>query len=128
MECLFWRSNFDGLRNAISHISQHHIPKQALHKQSVINQLILLSKLNPPIDAFKIYSQQILYGTWVKKEEYTKEGVNMKTGESVVVNRSRVCNGSFNWADYNDEERVEFILSKFWTDKHPPKNNNNRNE
>lgn len=121
MECIFWRSNFDGLRNAISHISHHHSTRDQLHGISVIKQLELLEKRQ--VDVYKTFSDQILYGTWIKREQFELENaVNPKTGLPVKdkVLRSRFRSGSFNWAGYTVEQREQFLTAKFWNNVQDP--------
>ena len=124
-ECVFWRSNCDGLRNAISHISQHHYDVKKLHGLGLTEQVkALLNEKN--VDVFKDYSPKILFGTWIKKEQVEiKDMIHPKTGEPLghSVMRTRLTEGSFNWADWTPKQRSEFIITKFWSDgaDFPPK-------
>lgn len=36
------------------------------------------------------------------------------TGEDVLAIRTRLVCGSFNWADWSEEERLEFAMAKLW--------------
>ncbi|KAI9011237.1 tRNAHis guanylyltransferase-domain-containing protein [Gaertneriomyces semiglobifer] len=123
MECIFWRSNCEGFRNAISTIANVHFTSNQLHGKNLDRQLDLLAEAG--INPFESYDLRFLFGTWVKKEQYVLQDVkNPKTGEDVgPVIRSRVRHGSFNWADWTDEERTSFVKSKFWTNevRDPPK-------
>ena len=66
-----------------------------------------------------------LFGTFVKKEQYNLVGaVNPKTGQIVEnVLRSRLRTGSFNWADWSEQDRIDFLMAKFWSNElnAPPK-------
>ncbi|KAJ3055654.1 hypothetical protein HK102_011308, partial [Quaeritorhiza haematococci] len=126
MECIFWRSNYDGMRNAISSISQAHFPPKQLQKKNVREQLdMLLNQKGLNVFAGG-FDKKYLYGTWVKKELYELEGaVNPKTGKPVEgkVMRGRLRRGSFNWADWSEEERIAFTMEKYWPEgpRSPPK-------
>ena len=80
------------------------------------------------VDVFRDYDSKNLFGTWVKKERFLLVGaVDPRTGKEVEgeVWRSRLRTGSFNWADWMEEERVRFVIAKYWDDgegwmpKHP---------
>jgi hypothetical protein len=61
------------------------------------------------------YGADIIYGTWVKKERYQMEPpMNPRTGKLVEtpVYRGRYVKGSFNWADFSEEERESFTMAK----------------
>ncbi|EGF79904.1 hypothetical protein BATDEDRAFT_89301 [Batrachochytrium dendrobatidis JAM81] len=121
-ETIFWRSNFDGMRNAISHISQSNFKKSLLHGKSVRDQCAMLAEAG--VDIMGTYGCKPLFGTWVKKEKYfMKDAINPKTGEPVLepVLRTRLRCGSFNWADWSEDERLTFTASKYWpTDERAP--------
>jgi tRNA(His) guanylyltransferase len=61
----------------------------------------------------------LIFGTWVKKERYQMEApMNSKTGKLVEtpVFRGRYVRGSFNWADFSEEDRVSFTMAKLMND------------
>jgi tRNA(His) guanylyltransferase len=37
-DCIYWRSNFDGFRNSVSHIAQHYFTQKELHAKSCLAQ------------------------------------------------------------------------------------------
>jgi tRNA(His) 5'-end guanylyltransferase len=127
-DCIFWRSNCDGLRNAISHIALHHFTAKELHGQSIVKQLENLHKIKG-INVMQEYGLETLFGTWFKKEQYEisipPEHLKFKKRKSdeTTTMRTRVAKGSFNWADWSSSQRTEFILSKYWGDNltFPPK-------
>ena len=127
-DCIFWRSNCDGLRNAISHIAQHHFTSKELHGKSILAQLDHLYK-SKGIVAIDDYGPETFYGTWFKKEKYEINipiehlQLKRKRSDSTTTLRTRVCKGSFNWADWDSSQRSEFILAKYWDDNptFPPK-------
>jgi tRNA(His) guanylyltransferase len=51
------------------------------------------------------------YGTYVKKEEYSKPALNPKTGEAVVARRTRASARSF---ELDDASAAGFLLEKTW--------------
>eukprot|EP00842_Homolaphlyctis_polyrhiza_P006935 jgi/Hompol1/830/HPOL_002578-RA len=125
MESIFWRSNFDGLRNAISHIAQHHFPKRALHGKSVRTQIEML-QTEKNVMVMRDWGERFIFGTWIKREQFLLVGaMNPKTGVAAPepAVRSRMRCGSFNWADWTEDERVLFTMSKFWPEgeRAPPK-------
>ncbi|TPX72816.1 hypothetical protein SpCBS45565_g00114 [Spizellomyces sp. 'palustris'] len=124
MECIFWRSNFDGFRNSISHISHSYFTSRQLHNKGLKEQLEMLSEKG--VDPFQEYQAKFLFGAWVKKEQYELHGkINLKTGAPVQgpVLRSRIRTGSFNWADWSEDERIRFTMAKHWAidPSSPPK-------
>ncbi|KAI8825019.1 tRNAHis guanylyltransferase-domain-containing protein [Fimicolochytrium jonesii] len=121
MECIFWRSNFDGFRNCISTIGNAYFSPKEMHKKGMKEQLQMLATKN--VSPFRDFAPRHLYGTWVKRAQFTLHGfVNPKTGKPVgPVLRTRVVIGSFNWADYTPEQRVSFTFAKLWPDDGPPK-------
>ncbi|KAL2911668.1 hypothetical protein HK105_208876 [Polyrhizophydium stewartii] len=114
-DSIFWRSNFDGLRNAVSHVAQSRFSRKELHGKSVRKQIDMLEAAG--IDILASFSARHIFGTWVKREQFLLENaVNPKTGEPVEgpVLRTRLRTGSFNWADWTEDERTLFAASKFW--------------
>ncbi|KAJ3297253.1 hypothetical protein HK104_000679 [Borealophlyctis nickersoniae] len=123
-QCIFWRSNFDGLRNAITQIAHAQFGHKPLHKKSARDKLEMLAEVG--VFPFQTTPTRHLYGTWVKKELYEMIGaVNPRTGEPIEgpVLRGRLRTGSFNWADWTEEKRAEFVMAKYWGDEEwwPPK-------
>ncbi|KAJ3157952.1 hypothetical protein HDU89_000331 [Geranomyces variabilis] len=122
MECIFWRSNFDGFRNSVSQISNSQFTPKEMHGKGLKEQLKMLATIG--VDPFVSFLPRFLYGTWVKKEQFEMHGmVNPKTGEPIAgpVIRSRVRTGSFNWADWSAEQRTAFVMAKLWPADGPPK-------
>ncbi|KAJ3337744.1 hypothetical protein HDU93_000634 [Gonapodya sp. JEL0774] len=129
MECIFWRSNFDGFRNAIQQIARAEVMRtldqssrgaqKRLESRGTRDLLRILAEdfKFEVFGANSLIPKRFLYGTWIKKEQYEVTGfVNPKTGKPVEtpVIRNRMRVGSFNWADWSEEERTDFTLSKHW--------------
>ena len=118
MECVYWRSNFDGFRNSVNCIAQAMYSHKELQGLSVVKVLERLHNAGG-VDVFEKYGCKYLFGTWLKKEQYEVFGfINPKTGQPVEtpVLRKRVRTGSFNWAEYSEQERLKFVASKYWPD------------
>jgi tRNA(His) 5'-end guanylyltransferase len=129
-DCIFWRSNFDGFRNAIGQVARAYvsnIPKSTAGQKDAQTKLhgrgsremlaILWNQAN--IKVFgegAVVPERFLFGTWIKKERYELHGcVNPMTGKPVEgpVWRTRARVGSFNWADWTEQERAEFAMGMF---------------
>ncbi|KAJ3194657.1 hypothetical protein HK101_002246 [Irineochytrium annulatum] len=124
MECVFWRSNFDGFRNAISSVAQSLFSSKELHGKNIPSLVELIASKG--VDVYKDFHAKYLFGTFVKRELFELEGfTDPRTGSFVKqpVIRGRLRTGSFNWADYTPEERVKFVAAKYWVDgkRLPPK-------
>ena len=124
MECIFWRSNFDGLRNAVHAIGQSLFKHKELQNKSIVAQIDMCWK-HHGFNVFERMPKRDLYGVWIKKEMYELTGVvHPKTGEILKgVLRHRLRKGSFNWADWSERERISFTMSKLWGQggRWPPK-------
>jgi tRNA(His) 5'-end guanylyltransferase len=118
MESIYWRSNFDTFRNAVFQISAHYLKHDGTHGKSVIELLCRLKEEG--IDVLNEWQHRYLFGTWVKRQRVEIEKLNPHNGLMVQCSRSRICCGSFNWAEWTDEERINFTTSKFWEADHPP--------
>jgi hypothetical protein len=62
--------------------------------------------------------KNIIYGTFLKKEFYDLESIDRKTQQQVIVKRHRVRIGSFNMHKLlpTNEDKIKFIMSKYWND------------
>ena len=118
METIYWRSNVDGVKNAVSMIANVHFKPKELHAKSTRQKIEMLVEKGIHVD--KDFSLRMLFGTWVKKEEYQIHGMlHPQTNQPLPnpVTRSRFRIGSFNWNDWSQEDRIKFILAKFWLDE-----------
>jgi tRNA(His) 5'-end guanylyltransferase len=118
MECIYWRSNFDAFRNAVFQISTFHLKYDGTHGKSVIELILQLQKLG--VDVLHECHPRFLFGSWVKRQQVEIEKLNPASGFPVKCCRSRICCGSFNWANWTAEERISFVASKYWESHHPP--------
>jgi tRNA(His) guanylyltransferase len=88
--------------------------------------MIDLLKRDVGVDVWETYGEEYLFGTWIKKETYEVHGYVVPATGKVLdtpVVRRRLRTGSFNWANYSDTERAEFVAAKLWPtgDRAPPK-------
>ncbi|KAJ3223441.1 hypothetical protein HDU81_009200 [Chytriomyces hyalinus] len=118
MDCIFWRSNFDGFRNSVSGIAQFHFSHSELQGKNLRQLLEMLKTKN--VDVMETYGPKYLFGTWIKKELYTvskdelEPEIAKRLADGAVVVRKRFRTGSFNWADFSAQDRVRFVAAKTW--------------
>ena len=103
-----WRALQDCRRNSISMLAQSHFPPSRLHGVDSRSMLRLLAdekgvrwEETPPF---------FRYGTFVKKEQYDKEGFDPKAQKAVVATRTRAVARSFEF----DADDAGFLLARFW--------------
>jgi len=117
MASIYWRHRYDTLKNAtltyaLSYYSQNAILGKSPYE---LRDLMCVEKnWNMLNEAPK----NIIYGTFLKKEFYDLESIDRKTQQPVIVKRSRVRIGSFNMHNLlsTNEEKVKFIMNKYWND------------
>lgn len=119
---IYLRSNLDGIRNAISHITIDKFKKDKLPYKSVQKQLNMLKEIN--VEPSENYDLRNIFGVFIKKEIVETKAINKKTNQEVIVTRNKVCGGNFDFSKLTLDERISFIQSKFWLndDQFPPKN------
>lgn len=128
MDCIFWythiyrrRCNFDGFRNAISQISINQYGQKKMHGKSCEASLDMLAQ--DGIHVFTAFPLSSLFGTFVKREQFQLfNAVNPKTKLPVAnaVMRTHIRTGSFNWAEWNAEDKTEFLMAKLWPQINAP--------
>jgi tRNA(His) 5'-end guanylyltransferase len=111
-ENIFWRSNQDCFRNAISQISISKYSHNQVNGKSIKKQLEVLG--NDGVDVFEKFDLKYLFGTFVKREKYYIEAVNQKTKKVEECERTRMSVGSFNFEEYTEVDRLEFLFRKYW--------------
>ncbi|UJR15317.1 hypothetical protein I4U23_002269 [Adineta vaga] len=117
MASIYWRHRYDTLRNAtltyaLSYYSQNSILGKSPHE---LRDLMCLEK---NWDMWNEAPKNIIYGTFLKKEFYDLECLDRKTQQNVIVKRSRVRIGSFDMNKLlkTNEEKVEFVMNKYWNE------------
>lgn len=124
MASVYWRHRYDTMKNAtltyaLSYYSQNAILGKSPH------ELRDLMRTEKNWDLLNEAPKSIIYGTFLKKELYDLQSIDRKTEQPVTVKRSRVRIGSFNMHKLltTNEERVKFIMSKYWNDENPAVDN-----
>ena len=105
-----WRALQDCRRNSISMLAQAHFPAAQLHGVDARGMVRLLRE-----EKGVEWSAQpafFRYGSYVKKEEFTKQAFNPKTQQQVLARRTRAVERAFELPD--DAEACGFLLSRFW--------------
>jgi tRNA(His) guanylyltransferase len=115
MAAVYWRHRYDTLKNATLTYALHYYSQNAILGKSP-HELRDLMRLEQNWDMLNEAPKNIIYGTFLKKEQFDFEGLDRKTQQSVVVKRSRIRIGSFNMGNIlsTNEEKVQFIMSKYW--------------
>lgn len=117
MAAIYWRHRYDTMKNATStYALSYYSPKQIFNKNS--HELREMMHQEHHWDMFTDGPRNILYGTFLKKELFDLESVDRKTQQPVTVKRGRVRIGSFDLDQVlpSAEEKIQFILSKYWND------------
>jgi tRNA(His) 5'-end guanylyltransferase len=117
MASIYWRHRYDTLKNATMTYALSYYPQNAILGKSP-HELRDLMRAEKNWDMLDEAPKNIIYGTFLKKEFYDLETIDRKTQEPVVAKRSRIRIGSFNMSKLlpTNEEKIQFIMSKYWND------------
>jgi tRNA(His) guanylyltransferase len=117
MASIYWRHHYDTLKNATLTYALSYYPQNAILGKSPY-ELRDLMRTEKSWDMLNEAPKNIIYGTFLKKEFYDLESIDRKTQQSVIVKRSRIRIGSFNMNNSlpTNEEKIKFIISKYWND------------
>ncbi|CAF1018819.1 unnamed protein product [Rotaria sordida] len=117
MASIYWRHRYDTLKNstlsyALSYYSQNSILGKSPY------ELRNLLRIEKNWDMLNEAPKNIIYGTFLKKELYDLECIDHKTQQPIIAKRSRIRIGSFdmNKLLQTTEEKIKFIMSKYWND------------
>ena len=115
-DAVYWRHKYDCRRNAINSIGFHKLS----HKETVNVSLpkVVAKLAENGIDVYQHFPKSALYGVFVKKIMKDHVGMNPKTGEQIIVQRSRIEPRVFDW-NGSPEERTDFVSRKLWIDSDP---------
>ena len=109
-----WRAVLDCKRNSVSMLAQAHFPANELEKVDAATCIRMLQERKgvrweetPPF---------FRHGTYVKKEEFRKEGFNPITKQAVVATRTRPAARSF---ALREDEAPGFLLERVWPGEGP---------
>lgn len=111
-DAVWWRYHYDTFRNGVNCLGHHIFTQKEMFKK---NPFVVIEMLK---DEKKIdindYPNHLLFGTFIKKEQYNKNAFNPKLGK-VSVKRSRIIpkSGIF-FKKMDKKERTDFLIRKFW--------------
>lgn len=108
-EYMRWRALLDCRRNSISMLAQAHFPHQELQGVDANTCLRMLSAKGVEWSETPSFFR---YGTYVKKEEWSKPAFNPKTQQPVVARRTRAAARSFELPPA--DEPAAFLLTRLW--------------
>lgn len=117
MASIYWRHRYDTLKNATMTYALSHYAQNAILGKSP-HELRDLMREEKNWNMLEQAPKNIIYGTFLKKELYDLESVDRKTGQPVLAKRSRVRIGSFSMQTVlpTDDDKVKFIMSKYWNE------------
>ena len=117
MASIYWRHRYDTLKNATLAYALEYYSQNAILRKSPY-ELRDLMRTEKNWNMLNEAPKNIIYGTFLKKESYDLESIDRKTQQPVVAKRSRIRIGSFNMNQLlpTNEEKVKFIMSKYWND------------
>ncbi|CAF1272252.1 unnamed protein product [Adineta steineri] len=115
MASIYWRHRYDTLKNATSTYALSYYKQNAILGKSP-HELRELMQTEKNWNMLNDAPKNIIYGTFLKKETYDLECIDRKTQQPVIVKRSRIRIGSFSMHKLlsTNEEKIEFIMSKYW--------------
>lgn len=115
VENLMWRSLFDCGRNSVSGLARSVLAKSDIHGKNRKALLLALEQAGTPWSSFP---RHFRFGTFIKKQEVTRKGVDFKTGEEVDVVRKVPVASSFNMKADDIPEDPSFLetllMAKVW--------------
>lgn len=115
MECVYWRHNYDCRRNSINQIGFSNFSHKQLNKVSVKN-LIDKLKLEKNVDIIRDYPLENIFGSFVKKLQYKHIGIDPVKNFEVETLRTRVETRVLNMSNMIEDERIKFVMSKYWNE------------
>ncbi|KAL9646055.1 hypothetical protein ABK040_007935 [Willaertia magna] len=108
-----WRSNFDCQRNSITNLGRSFYSQKEMNGLKP-NQVIKKLKEEKNIN-WENYPKSYRFGSFIKKYLIEKEGLDVKSGKSVVFKRNRYDAYAFSLNSF-DEKYVRFLLAKNWNE------------
>lgn len=104
---VWWRYRMDTFRNGVNALAQTKYTYRQLHGLGLSE---VIHKLRA--DGVRLNEQpsELLYGTFIKREQYEKPGAD---GQPPVL-RSRVVARSFRFDKLTESDRVAMVIAKYW--------------
>ena len=90
-------------------LAQAHFSQKVLHGVSGPNMLRML-RTEKGVE-WDLEPDFFRFGVYIKKEQYEKAAVNLKTQKEVIAIRTRTVPRSF---EFNPENAADFLLARFW--------------
>jgi len=106
---MIWRCHYDCRRNSVFGLAQAHFSAKKLQGLNG-KEMIALLKDEKQIN-WEDMPDHFKFGTFLKKEKFTIDAVDAKTGENVAAERSRIVSKSFD-IGYSDDN-VKFVVCKY---------------
>jgi len=108
---ILWRHLYDCRRNSVSMLAREHFSNKEMFK---LGTTALKDKLkNEKSIEWDDQPEGFKYGSFTKREEYLKDAVNPKTGEQIIVRRTRVVTKNLRMDNFSDEN-IDLVFRKFW--------------
>ena len=108
---IIWRSKFDCRRNSVSALARAYYSTKQLNKKSTQNKIDML-KSEHNID-WNDQPMSFKFGTFIKKELYQMECIDIKTNKNVMATRSRMVSIPIEIENFNDKY-IDILLAKYW--------------
>jgi tRNA(His) guanylyltransferase len=117
MSAIYWRHHHDTMRNATLTYALSFYNHKAIHGRNM-HELRDLMAREHQWSLLDDAPKNIIYGTFLKKEQFEFDGIDHRTQLPTRVQRCRTRIGSFN-IDHvysNTVDKVQFLFSKYWND------------
>ena len=119
-----WRHLHDCRRNAVNSAGVSSFPHAELQNIG-LPELVEKLRAEKGIDFHTAYPPEAIYGAFIKRALYIKQGYNPKTGEHVPTERYAIEARSIDFAKIEgglaaQEAQMEaMLMAKHWTSEHP---------
>ena len=110
---VLWRSHVDCRRNSINNLGSVHFSHREM--QGMTSQEVYQRLRTEKGVEWDAYPGGFKFGTFVKKEQFSKEAVDVKTDSVVTVMRTKVEARSFALAGFQGSH-VPLLFAKYWRD------------
>jgi hypothetical protein len=109
-----WRCKFDGQKNSKRMLAQLFFNERELNGLSADAGI---RKVREKLGiAWSDLEGPFKFGAFVKREEYMKEALNPRTGESVLARRTRIAPRSFDFDGEDLDFSTALLFARTWND------------
>lgn len=112
-QVLMWRHRFDCRRNALNSIALKYFSSDSIQGKS-LKSVIEKIELENNINIYTEFPHENVYGTFLKRVQYTIIGENPISGEKIPTVRTRIEGRSFDWIEEDTEKILEFVKNPFF--------------